>query len=73
MKEMKHENIVMFIDSYLIDNHSLWIALEYVGGGIYIIFIYTCSCYCIRAIIIILELLLLLLLYLFIIYFRFIS
>jgi serine/threonine protein kinase len=32
MKESKHENIVSFIDSFLVDQ-TLWVAMEYMGGG----------------------------------------
>jgi serine/threonine-protein kinase CLA4 len=33
MKEFQHPNIVIFLESYLVKNHELWIVMEYMEGG----------------------------------------
>lgn len=33
MKTSKHNNIVEYMDSYLVDNNHLWVVMEYMGGG----------------------------------------
>ena len=32
MKELKHKNLVNFIESYMVDN-NLWVIMEYLAGG----------------------------------------
>lgn len=32
MKKNKHQNVVNYLDSYLVDN-TLWIIMEYLEGG----------------------------------------
>lgn len=33
MKEIKHPNIVNFVDSYLVGESELWVVMEYLAGG----------------------------------------
>ncbi|OMJ24771.1 Serine/threonine-protein kinase CLA4 [Smittium culicis] len=33
MKEHQHQNIVNYIDSYLVGNSDLWVVMEYMNGG----------------------------------------
>eukprot|EP01117_Protostelium_nocturnum_P005559 TRINITY_DN200_c0_g1_i2.p1 TRINITY_DN200_c0_g1~~TRINITY_DN200_c0_g1_i2.p1 ORF type:complete len:423 (+),score=84.82 TRINITY_DN200_c0_g1_i2:162-1430(+) len=33
LKSCKHENIVQYFDSYLVDDRTLWVAMEFMGGG----------------------------------------
>jgi p21-activated kinase 1 len=32
MKELKHKNLVNFVESYMVDN-NLWVVMEYLAGG----------------------------------------
>ena len=32
MKENKHDNIVNYLDSYLVGTDELWVVMEYLGG-----------------------------------------
>ncbi|EGG14776.1 p21-activated protein kinase [Cavenderia fasciculata] len=33
MKTSQHENIVNYIDSYIVNDRELWVAMEFMGGG----------------------------------------
>ena len=33
MKESRHENIVNFLDAYLVKSNELWVVMEYMEGG----------------------------------------
>jgi serine/threonine protein kinase len=33
MKEFQHPNVMVFLESYLVENHELWIVMEYMEGG----------------------------------------